>query len=154
MDFVIVLCRSGKWRCSIDQCGTSFCLSFISFGYLVIASGSVVQTKVVWPVVLQGKYTSKCVCVTQIDPNWRKLGGIVSQDANAFTPYFVNLSELSEELLKTKFDIFLTRKNVSSQKSCFQMRWSCSRECKHLVFRPLLRDILSKYEINDKSPEI
>ena len=38
--------------------------------------------------------------MTQIDPNWRKLGGIVSQDANAFTPYFVNLSELSEEVLK------------------------------------------------------
>ena len=92
--------------------------------------------------------------MTQIDPNWRKLGGIVSQDANAFTPYFVNLSELSEEVLKTKFDIFMTGKNVSSQKSCFQMRWSCSRECKHLVFRPLLRDILSKYEINDKSLEI
>ena len=97
---------------------------------------------------------SVCVCMTQIDPNWRKLGGIVSQDANAFTPYFVNLSELSEEVLKTKFDIFMTGKNVSSQKSCFQMRWSCSRECKHLVFRPLLRDILSKYEINDKSLEI
>ena len=92
--------------------------------------------------------------MTQIDPNWRKLGGIVSQDANAFTPYFGNLSEFSEEFLKTKFDIFMTGKNVSSQKSCFQMRWSCSRECKHLVFRPLLRDILSKYEINDKSPEI
>ena len=92
--------------------------------------------------------------MTQIDPNWRKLGGIVSQDANAFTPYLVNLSELSEEVLKTKFDIFMTGKNVSSQKSCFQMRWSCSRECQHLVFRPLLRDILSKYEINDKSPEI
>ena len=92
--------------------------------------------------------------MTQIDPNWRELGGIVSQDANAFTPYFVNLSELSEEVLKTKLDIFMTVKNVSSQKSCFQMRWSCSRECKHLVFRPLLRDILSKYEINDKSPEI
>ena len=58
--------------------------------------------------------------MTQIDPNWRKLGGIVSQDANAFTPYLSNLSEFSEEFLKTKFDIFMTGKNVLPKSHVFK----------------------------------
>ena len=68
MDFVIVLCITGKWHCSIADSYTTIKISvahrfalllfalqramncdplFTSFGYLVIVSGSIVQNKVI-----------------------------------------------------------------------------------------------------------